>query len=231
MVSVLDSPTYEVAEAARYLHMTPTRVSRWLFGYRYEWGEPRKKGRKPPVVQRPTDGTSRGVSFLDLMELLYARAFLGRGFSLQKVRLALEEAKRYLREDHPFARRRFFTWGRSIFLDIPSEGGAALVELLEGGQLAIRPIVLQVAEQIDFDKNTDLARAWWPLGKDRPIAVDPRVSFGAPSVAGRGVQTANIYDFYEAEDKDVLSVCRWFNLSQGEAEAAIDFEESLRLSA
>lgn len=231
MISVFDHPVYEISEAAHFLHLRADRVRRWLLGYECRWGEPRKTSRKSPVVQRRAGEDSRAVSFLDLMELLYGKAFLERGFSLQKVRLALDEAKQYLKDDHPFARRRFFTWGENIYLEFPTRGGLAIVDLLQKGQLAIRPIILHVAEQIEFDRETGLASAWWPLGRTRPVTLNPKVSFGLPTVTGRGIRTANVYDLYLAENGDTSTVCGWFELSQEEVRAAVEFEESLRRSA
>jgi hypothetical protein len=65
---------------------------------------------------------------------------------------------------------------------------------LSGGQWVIAPIIKEVAHQIEFDQVTGISARWYPMGKDTPVVVDPRFNFGAPAVAGRGIQTANVFD-------------------------------------
>jgi len=231
--SILHEPVYGVTEAARLLKMTPNRVRRWLFGYEYEWNSQgnRKRGRQPPVVERGESAATRSASFLDLMELLFAKAFLDHGISLSRVRRALDEAKRHFREDHPFARQRFYAWKRDIYMQLGDDEDSTLVQLLHGGQLAIRPIIQQVGKQIDFDSDTHLATTWWPLGRRTPVVLAPRICFGSPCVQGRGIRTANVYDLFCAENRDVKQTCFWLDLSPHEVHAAVQFEERLVVAA
>lgn len=232
MIPLLHEPMYTVADAARLAHLTPSRVRRWLYGYHYEWGPAGKRrfGQQPPVIDRATS-EGRPPSFLDLMELLFAKAFLDHGVSLRRVRRALEEARIYTKEDHPFAKRRFFCWGRDVFMELRHQPDSEIVQLLEGGQLAIRPVVLDIAHRIDFDADTQLAAAWWPLGKKKPVIVDPKVAFGAPSIARKGVKTANVYDMYVAEGRRAEAVTFWLGLEAREVAAAVEFEESIKKAA
>ena len=57
--------------------------------------------------------------------------------------------------------------------------------------------------------------------------LDPKVSFGAPSIAGRGVKTININDLYMAEGESLESVRAWWGLTDTEIRAAADFERQL----
>ena len=129
----LHRPIYGVVEASRLLSLQPARIRRWLLGYQYDYGPPggASRIRRPPVVVR---GTSRGLqaaSFLDLMELLFIRAFLTEGISLQRIRKALVEASQITGQDHPFARRRFFTLQKGIFMELRDQPDAVLLELLD----------------------------------------------------------------------------------------------------
>ena len=45
------------------------------------------------------------------------------------------------------------------------ERGDAILQLLSGGQWVIAPIIQQLAEQIEFDAPTGLARRWYPMGR------------------------------------------------------------------
>ncbi len=46
----------------------------------------------------------------------------------------------------------------------------------------------------------EIARRWWPLGKDVRVLVDPDYGFGLPVVEGVGVRTEIIAERYEAQD-------------------------------
>jgi len=223
-----DAAMYPAAEAARLVGLSSPRVRRWLKGYEYQYTEPGgtlSVHRQAPVVHRQgTAGTSY-ASFLDLIDLLFVKQFLERGLSLQKLRKGFDEATRILGASH-FARQTFFTDGRDIYLQVRDDGDAIL-ELLSGGQWVIAPIIRQIAERIDFDEPTGLARRWYPMRDSRLIVLDPLVSFGRPSIAGRGIATANVYDFFVAENRSVRRVCSWQGLKREEVEMAVQFEEAL----
>ena len=175
---------------------------------------------------------TRGLyaSFLDLVDLLFVKRFLDHGVSLQKVRRALDEARRVLGTEH-FARQTFFTDGGTIFLRLQEGafkvGGDAILELMSGGQWVIAPVIRELAQQIDFESPEGLASRWYPLGRNRPVVLDPMVSFGAPSIAGRSVKTINIHDLFVAEHESLAAVRTWWSLTDAEIQAAVDFERQL----
>ncbi len=74
----------------------------------------------------------------------------------------------------------------------------------------IEPVIRQLATEIDFGSPEGLPRRWFPLGRNRPIVLDPFVSFGAPTVVGRGVKTANVHDLFVAENEKVAAVRAWW---------------------
>jgi len=181
--------------------------------------------RQDPVIHRQgTAGTSY-ASFLDLIDLLFVKQFLECGLSLQKLRRAFDETTRILGTSH-FARQTFFTDGRDVYLQVRDDGDAIL-ELLSGGQWVIAPIIRQIAARIDFDKPTGLAQRWYPMEDSRLIVLDPLVSFGRPSIAGRGIATANVYDLFVAENRSARCVCSWLGLRREEVERAVQFEQAL----
>ena len=228
--NILDQPTYSAAVAGRLVGMRPERVRRWLSGYEYRVAVPgtalREKRRQKPVVARGGAADSRYASFLDLIDLLFVKKFLDQGLSLQRLRRALKEAEEFV-GGHHFAQREFWTDGTNIFLKV--EGHAdALMHLLANGQWAIAQVIQETALQIDFDRETGFAERWFPLPGDRSVVVDPRVAFGAPSVAGVGVTTANVYDMYLAEGEREAPVSAWMDLPLSAVSAAVRFETTLK---
>jgi len=223
-----DLPRYSAAAAGRLVGLGSWRVRRWLQGYNYTYIagplDEERIGHKGPIVQRPADVTSF-ASFIELVDLLFVKEFVACGLSLQKIRRALEEAERMLGDNH-FAKRRFFTDGKRIYLQVKNKA-EALLELLSGGQWVIAPIILQLAKHIDFARSSGLAQRWYPLGTEGQVVVDPAISFGRPTIAGTGILTANVFDLYTAEKARTRQVSYWLNLKPAQVRAAVSFEQSL----
>src|SRR4051812_37213450 len=87
----LTTPVYDPAYAAKMLELSTARVRRWLLGYSFKY-HPRMGGvirrDKTPLVQRGQETDPR-ASFVDLMELYFAKAFLDHGISLNRMRKAV----------------------------------------------------------------------------------------------------------------------------------------------
>jgi uncharacterized protein (DUF433 family) len=161
------------------------------------------------------------------MELLFVRAFLRKGISLQRVRKASSEASRITGEDHPFARRRLFTLRKDILMELEQGGQSVLLELLSGGQLGLRDVIVESGRSIDFDPQTGFASRWWPLGKNKPVVINPRIAFGAPSIANRGILTSTVHDLYRGEGRSVERAASWLRIDRDDVKAAVEFEQSL----
>lgn len=223
----LGRPAYPVAEASRLVGLPARKVRRWLRGYGYKHDH--AVGLQPQVP-RGGGTASPCASFLDLVDLLVVKWFLDHGVSLQRVRRALEEACDLLGAKH-FTRQTFSTYGGSIFPRLQEEDsedrGDAILEVMSGGQRVLAPAVRELVEQLDFEAPEGLASRWYPLGRNKPVVLDPMVSFGAPSIVGRGVKTINIHDLFVAEDKSLASVGSWWSLTDSEIQAAVEFERQL----
>ena len=182
-------------------------------------------GKQDPVVKRVTTEGTTYASFLDLIDLLFVKRFVDHGLSLQLVRKALDEAAEHLRTAH-FAREIFFTDGRRIFLQMRGKA-PNIMHLMSGGQWAIASTITDLSEKIDFHEVTGYAARWYPNGKAGLVVIDPQVSFGRPSIVGRGTATANIYDLYRGEQGEVDRVSKWMGIPKREVKAAVGFELQL----
>jgi uncharacterized protein (DUF433 family) len=225
---VWDVPLYSPALAGRLVGLRAERVRRWLFGYQYAYdvhGE-KRRGKKGPVVKRRVGVDARYATFLDLIDLLFVKKFLDEGVTLQRVRRALDEARDVLDSRH-FAHRQFFTDGREIYLQMKGQA-EALLQLMSHGQWVIAPVIQEVAARIEFDDPTGFARRWYPLGREGLVVLDPEISFGAPTILEKGVETAAVYDLFVAEHEHVDAVCSWMKLRRDEVESAIRFESQLK---
>lgn len=117
--------------------------------------------------------------------------------------------------------------GRKMYLQVKDKPAEALLELLSGGQWVIAPVITQVAQQIEFDDRTGFSKRWFPLGKDHVIVVDPSIAFGSPSIVGHGIQTANVFDLYRGEGRNIDRTSAWLNLPPDVIKTAVEFEERI----
>jgi uncharacterized protein (DUF433 family) len=227
-LNTLNAPAYSIAEASRLVNMEPWTVRRYLQGYQYDyshWG-PVQRRTQPPVVKDGTETRETYASFLDLVDLVIVREFLKRGFKLPTLRKALDEAREYLGTPH-LGRNVFFTSGDQITLQLPEDG--LLIALLTAGQVAMPEIVIPLSDKLEFEDVTEygFASRWYPKGMDGLIVIDPQVSFGRPTLIGRGVATSNIYDLFLGENEKIEPVANWFNIPAPHIQAAVQFEQAL----
>jgi uncharacterized protein (DUF433 family) len=166
------------------------------------------------------------ISFLDLAELLFIRTFIQHGISIQKIRKAAITASNLLNTSHPFAIKKMFTDGKSIFAKIAKkEDDLSLLDLINK-QFQFDEIVEPILyECIDFNKY-DYAERWWPLGKKKEIVLDPSRNMGQPILNKYNVRTELIYELYKT-NHSINEIGEWYELDKKAIEAAISFEKGL----
>ncbi|MCW5935187.1 MAG: hypothetical protein KIT45_12960 [Fimbriimonadia bacterium] len=162
---------------------------------------------------------SRLLTFHDLIELYFVREFRKANVTLPEVR----NAARILREEwntpYPFALNKL------------AEIDGRLIHKQELQTVLEKQQVFEFArdffKNFDFDEN-GLASAWYPLGMDKLIVLDPKRSFGAPIETRSGTRTDVLYQLYQAENGDVEAVANWYEVPIEAVEQAIKFEEKWR---
>lgn len=221
-VARLDQPLYGYAEAARLARLPVATVRRWLLGYRYS-DDDGIAVVMPPVTRGERVAEREGVSFLDLVELAAIGRLKERGFSLVAIRRVVAYCREELDVAHPLATARFRTDGRDIFI---AHEGALLDVLRRRGAYAWDDVLAPFLDTLDYED--DLARRWWPMGRQSLIVVDPEIGFGLPVVAGVGVRTETIGEHFRAGDP-TDAIAREYGLDREQVERALRFE--LRLAA
>lgn len=217
---------YSVAEAARLVHLTPSRVRRWLRGYSYDG----RRGRvhAPPLVGFPdgSRGPARSLSFADLIEVLFLEYFTAHGVSVRMIRTAAEKARQSLATSHPFSTHRFRTDGKWILEEVASESGdARLYNLVTEQQESGRLIRHLLRGDLDLDGRSVVER-WWPQGRKRDIVIDPRRRFGAPIVSSVGLPTHVLWSAFRAEGS-YRAAAHWYEVPERAVRQAVAFERKL----
>ncbi len=202
-------PAYRISAAARYAELSRQTVSRWHHGSGAgAAGMPERKARE-------------ALSYLQLIEVAVVAAFRRKGVSLQAVRVAREYAAQQFEREFPFAEMEFARAGRELLLevrDILPEGERGAIVASQWGQRAWEEFLPE------FDYGEDgLATRWFVRGKDCPVLIDPRLSFGAPTV--RGVPTWAIRGRRDAGET-IDEIVDEFDLAPDEVRAALAFEDA-----
>lgn len=218
-----DLPLYPVSEAARYLHVSPSTLRSWVAGRSY----PTRDGERffEPLIQKPDPEDSR-LSFINLVDAHVLRALRTKhGVRMRDVRAALDFAQEAYGIDRLLIRPELRTTARELFLDKYGE----LVNLSRAGQLAIRKVLEDYLERIEWDP-AKLPVRLYPFTRNstdrsRAIVIDPFVSFGRPIIRRKGISTAALADRIDAGER-VEYVAQDYGLDQSEVEEAVVYERA-----
>jgi uncharacterized protein (DUF433 family) len=215
---------YTMSDIHTITNISLSKITRWANGYTY--CRDGKRRNILPVYKKDFDAINakKILSFLDLIEILFIDSFERYGFSLQNIRKAADGAAKLLNTAHPFAKKCFFTDGKTILLKIAEKDNIPeLLDLLKK-QYQMEPIVSQsLIESLDFDKY-DLAEKWWPLGKKSRIVIDPKRNFGKPIINDKNIRIDTIYDLYR-RNKNIVEIAEWYELDKKTINEAIQFYE------
>jgi uncharacterized protein (DUF433 family) len=110
------------------------------------------------------------------------------------------------------------TLGKLPFLGIDATRGT-LVKASQAGQLAWKDIIGRLKE-FEYEHEGVVIR-WHVAGASSPIIIDPRISFGAPTVGG--IPTWIIKGRWNAGESDT-DIAEDFGLEKEQVRKALDFE-------
>jgi uncharacterized protein (DUF433 family) len=220
-----DLPAYGIADAARYLDVPAATLRSWVAGRTY----PRQRGVgsfEPLIVPAEAEGVSR-LSFYNLVEAHVLRALRTKhDVPLKHVRAALAYAGRELGMPRMLLSEEMQTAGGDIFL----EHLGTLVNLSKSGQLAVKELLAAHLERVERDSSAIPIRLYPFLVRSaesdsRSVVIDPRVSFGRPTIAGSGIRTAVLVQRIDAGES-VEAIAADYVLTGAQVKAAVLFERA-----
>jgi uncharacterized protein (DUF433 family) len=225
---------YSPVEAAALLHEDSRTVRRWAFGYART--RPAGRVQHPPLIRTdlPEVEGERALTFVELVELLYVRAFHELGVSWKTIRDAADVAARLFDSQHPFALRQVYLDPDSVLYGAVAEadGTEALVELSGHGQQAFPQVLKPYLEQLEFGVG-GVAERWWPMGRHAGIVVDPRIAFGAPVVEDTRIPASTLAEAFEAErpayGRQAMDRVAWmYEVEPRQVQNSLEFSRWLR---
>lgn len=215
-LTVLERELYSIGEAARLLVVHPRTLRNWLEGYRVR-GE-----RYRPVI-RPEPTGNEAVTWGEFVEAGYLREYRKRSVPLQRLRPFIERLRERGGVPYPLAHSKPFVGeGRELVVALQDELGLERglhMWVERSGQLLLAPPAAAFYEKVEFDEEA--AARLRPDGKDSPVVIDPRRSFGIPVV--RGVRTEVIFELFETGEP-MEALAEIYDLDLAWVEAAVRFE-------
>lgn len=233
-----DLPAYTVTEASRYLDIARTTVSQWVKGRGR--GEARAPRSGRPLVQPAQLAKPTLLSFNNLVELhVLAALRLDERIPMHVLREALDWVSRRLDVARPLLSNRFQKEKEGVRLfyqhierlvndvDGAEEIKEHLIDLtVDRGQVQLPDVLDAYLRRIERDTNGVPIRLFPVVLKDlenRPVAVDPRRSFGRPVVANTGVPTFALVERYQAGES-VAVLAQEFRLDPEQVRFALRYE-------
>ena len=218
-----NEPAYSIAEASRYLGLSPATLRSWFLGR--PCPTPKSLSQFAPVL-RLAKRDPATLSFSNLIEAHVLRALRAEhGVALGEVRQALAYAQQKLELDELLLREELRTAGGNLFLDRYGE----LVKLSASGQLATRKVLEAHLARVEWGKLRSAVRLYPFVVSEsadaKPIVIDPQISFGRPVVGKAFVSTRTILDRIDAGEK-VEDIARDYELTDQAVEEAVIFERA-----
>lgn len=214
-----ERPLYSVYEAAHFIGRPPATIRSWIKERTYPNGTVAQ-----PIIKIPDEYDGR-MSFNNLVEA-HVLAALRRfhGVRMNAIRKAVAYAEHEMQVSNLLLRDELRTGLGEIFW----ETIFGYVNLSRSGQIAIRKIVERYLSRVERDMSR-LPMRLYPLieaaPESRSVVIDPRVSFGQPTVDGSGVPTAIIVQLIDAGE-EMEGVAHEFDLSIDQVSDAIVYEQA-----
>lgn len=200
-------------------------VHRWLCGYTFKNDE--GEGYSAPLWQPDYagEGGDLEISFRDLIELRFVKAFRDAGLSLATIRSCFQHAVEAVKDARPFSTQRFRTDGKTIFLESTRDVHEGEMLDLRCRQHVFRTVIAPSLKDLEFD--ADAVARWFPMGlAHKDIVVDPARAFGRPIVAEGGVPTEILAQAVAVEGSEE-QVARLYEVPLAAVRTAVAFEARL----
>lgn len=217
-------PAYTIADASRYLHVPKATLRSWFHGRTYPRGG--GVGRFGRLLA-PAGQTSAPLSFLNLVEAHVLRALrTEHDVSLAGIREALDTAEKRLGIERVLLSDQLLTSAGELFIEHYGE----LLSLSRSGQFAMKRMLEAYLRRVVWDDKHIPIRLF-PFLRDTesagpsPIVIDPRKSFGRPTIVGSGIMTHILTDRIDAGET-IEELALDYDIPAAHIESAILLEKA-----
>lgn len=214
-----DLQRYSLSEAARFLKVHPSTLRWWLEGGKRE-------GKVyPPVLREESTGSSE-LTWYEFIEAGLLREYR-RHINLRRLRPLVSALREEFQVLNPLAAIRPYVGpGRTLVrnlqtqLDIPEE----LWMVIGSGQLALTKESAAFFERVRFHGSTGAAEVYIVMPAEEPVVLDPRKSFGIPTV--RGIRAETLSELALAGDpyEFIKNTYSDYGITESDIDTAVRFE-------
>lgn len=217
-------PAYGVADAARILDVPSATLRSWVAGRTY----PRQDGvgSFEPIIT-PADPQGIRLSFYNLVEAHVLRALrTTHAVPLRQIRPAIAYAERALGIRRLLLSEELLTAGGDLFIEHLEH----LVNLSKSGQLFVKQLLAAYLRRVERDDHAIPVRLYPFVSiasepDSRAVVIDPRVSFGRPTVSGSGILTSVLVQRIDAGES-IEALAEDYGLREDQINAAVIFERA-----
>lgn len=216
--SIFDLGTgiYTMPDVASILGLPQAKVRRWLQEY---WNVHFGKNNQIDY----SDGTGRELvtNFYTLIEFFTFYQLRAKGVSAQRIIKAHDVLESLYKTPFPFATSNILTDGKSVLFT--GEVGN-IIHADETLQITIKEVLEPFCKKIEFD-HSQLAKRFYPLGREHEVVIDPHRQFGQPVIGDTNILTETVFNLYRGgESADFIA--RVFNLTTSQVQDSITFHRN-----
>jgi uncharacterized protein (DUF433 family) len=210
-----DIPTYELTEAAHYLHLPGSTLGHWIRGH--------KTFKRVIDTPKSDDGKQSRLSFVNLVEAhMLATIRRKHGIPLQNIRPAIDYLQREFGEPHPLATMSLEADEVDLFVRCAGE----LLNISKGGQVAMKQAVEAHLRRVERDSDNKPLVLYPFVGGDytadrKPVMFDPEISFGRLVIVKSGIPTIEVAERFSAGE--TIS-----DLAHDYGRTALEIEDAIR---
>ncbi len=173
-------PLYTVAQAARWVGMSPATLTTWAKGYRRTYPE-RRPVEMGPVITSVEAQYGATIPFIGLVEAAVVQAFRSTGLPMQRVRRALGVLSDQNELHNALASKKLYTDGAQVLYEYAEESEPVLrlLTVVHSGQRVFHDVIDDYLKRITFGDEwaTELIL---PVTRRELLRVRPRVASGDP---------------------------------------------------
>jgi uncharacterized protein (DUF433 family) len=210
---------YSLKEAATYARVAPMTLQRWLFGT------------KTTAALRASEidpAEGRYVTFIEFIEAAAIGELRLKNIPLQRIRQAIDTAKKHYGIEHPFAHEKHwcYTVGKDLFITLDEKSIAGLSGK-DRHQLSSRPLLEAYMKNIEFDSEHMAAAFTAYRYGQSAIKMTPTKLFGEPILERSGYPALTLWNAANEEGSIELAA-KNYDVEVEEVEAACEYWKSLQ---
>jgi uncharacterized protein (DUF433 family) len=207
---------YTLAEASKYARMSRMTLSRWFKGDGY-------------CERVFAVGETKVITFADFVQALAVRNLrLHYNVPLQKIRAAVELARKDYGMDYPFARENTtYLFENEIWIK-PERSDLVQVSGKQHHQSGMTRVIAQFYKDVSFDPATGLADKYKAFERGGlKITMNPRLRLGEPMVDGCGYTPQALAEAAKAEGS-TEEAARMYGVTKEQVEICLEYIDYLQ---